>query len=305
MSSQGFDQILRLDGHDFSCRASLTPASPGAEDLPVVVALHGGTYSSRYFDVPGCSLIRRAEALGIPIVALDRPGYGNMSSVGGALSHSDAAVMLQGALDELWHRHGRGRAGIVLLGHSIGAAIAFRIAARHPRWPLLGVAASGIGLRNAPGNAATRAALPQTPFVELSGAVKDQMMFGQPGTFLMSAADAARSANALTPRQDLIDIASDWPGQAVQVLAAVKVPIHYRQADHDRLWVVSHEEVREFASACSSAARVDAEIVSGAGHCIDFHRAGARLHLEQLAFALRCACDRALSTSDQPTSIAP
>ena len=45
-------------------------------DLPLVIALHGGTYTSAYFDVPGYSLLDRASGLGIPVIAVDRPGYG-------------------------------------------------------------------------------------------------------------------------------------------------------------------------------------------------------------------------------------
>ena len=42
---------------------------------PLVVALPGGTYTSVYFDVPGQSLLDTAETLGIPVIAVDRPGY--------------------------------------------------------------------------------------------------------------------------------------------------------------------------------------------------------------------------------------
>ena len=49
---------------------------PGA---PLVIALHGGTYTSEYFDIPGYSLLDRAEAAGVPVIALDRPNYGGSS----------------------------------------------------------------------------------------------------------------------------------------------------------------------------------------------------------------------------------
>ena len=46
-------------------------------NVPLIVAIHGGTYTSAYFDVPGYSLLESAQAAGLPIIALDRPGYGN------------------------------------------------------------------------------------------------------------------------------------------------------------------------------------------------------------------------------------
>ena len=48
---------------------------PAAEGAPLVVALPGGTYTSLYFDVPGQSLLDNAQALGIAVIAVDRPGY--------------------------------------------------------------------------------------------------------------------------------------------------------------------------------------------------------------------------------------
>src|SRR5579862_8517879 len=51
------------------------PGGPAAAGAPLVVALPGGTYTSVYFDVPGQSLLETAEALGIPVIAVDRPGY--------------------------------------------------------------------------------------------------------------------------------------------------------------------------------------------------------------------------------------
>jgi hypothetical protein len=40
-----------------------------------VVAIHGGTYTSAYFDLLGRSLLDAAEANSIPIIAIDRSGY--------------------------------------------------------------------------------------------------------------------------------------------------------------------------------------------------------------------------------------
>lgn len=51
------------------------PTRQVAPHLPLVVALHGGTYTSSYFDIPGASLFEKAAALEIPMIAPDRPGY--------------------------------------------------------------------------------------------------------------------------------------------------------------------------------------------------------------------------------------
>ena len=281
---------LELASRGYGARASLAPEVDGNGDLPLIVALHGGTYTSRYFDLPGFSLIARAAALGLPIVALDRPGYGGTGFADEAeLTHAGNAAVLSRAFADLWERHGKGRAGIVLIGHSIGGAIALRIAALGPAWPLIGIAVSGLGLRNAPSGAPMRAALPLLPFIDLPAHVKDRQMFGPEGSFVPRAVSVSYLADAPAPRQELVDISTDWPRQATAILGRVRVPIHYRQADGDALWVSDRAEVRAFAAACTGAPLVDAALVGDAGHCIDFHRIGASFQLDQLSFALRCA----------------
>ena len=49
---------------------------PGTQDTPLLVCLPGGSYTARYFDVPGFSLLDVADANGFTAIALDRPGYG-------------------------------------------------------------------------------------------------------------------------------------------------------------------------------------------------------------------------------------
>ena len=39
------------------------PSAAIAPDTPLVVAIHGGTYTSAYFDVPGASLMVRREVI--------------------------------------------------------------------------------------------------------------------------------------------------------------------------------------------------------------------------------------------------
>ena len=79
------------------------PAADGNGDVPLVVAVHGGTYTSRYFDVPGYSLLERSAALGIPIVAIDRPGYGNSALLPEAESTiRGQARYLTGQIKDVW-----------------------------------------------------------------------------------------------------------------------------------------------------------------------------------------------------------
>ena len=64
-----------------------------------------------------------------------------------------------------------------------------------------------------------------------------------------------------------------------------------RQAAQDPLWIMSAAEVEGFAKALTNSPRVDAAIVQQTGHCMDFHHYGHALQLQQIGFALQCACE--------------
>lgn len=272
----------------------LRPASAPAPRTPLVIALHGGTYSADYFDIPGASLFAQAQANGIPLIAPDRPGYmGSAQLPVAQMTLQGQARHLVQTLKDAWQRHGEGTSGIVLIGHSIGGAIAAHMAAElgddAGGIPLLGVALSGVCLRTPPEHKAQWAQLPDTPTVEMPLPVKDMMMFGPPGSFDQAMRMSSQAANAPAPKTELVDIVNNWEPQAFDVLGRISVPVHYRQAEADHLWIMSKAEVDGFAGALKRSPRVDAAMVRGTGHCMDFHHVGRALQLQQLAFALECA----------------
>jgi pimeloyl-ACP methyl ester carboxylesterase len=288
-SAASTEVLVEFSGRQLSGRRRIGDREQTTEDTPLIVALHGGTYTSKYFDVPGYSLLDKAAALHIPIMALDRPGYGESTALPPAeATIARNAAVLDEALNEIWRRDGGGR-GIVLIGHSIGGAIAISIAARQPSWPLLGVAISGVGLLTPPESGEAWAALPDIPMITLPSELKDSVMFGPDGTFDRSMPQASHVSDAPVPRVELIDIVTTWPRNVRKIASRVHVPVHYRQAEFDRLWIVNNDEVTSFGAAFSNAPDVDARMAISTGHCIDFHRLGGALQLEQLAFALRCA----------------
>ena len=263
---------------------------PGA---PLIVAVHGGTYSATYFDVPGYSLLDRAAANGYTAIAVDRPGYGGSRSLADdEMDIAGQGAFLAEALGEVWSSEGGDHRGMFLIGHSIGAAITATIASAPRDLPLIGIALSGIGVRTPAEHGPQWNSLPQTPHVEMPGAVKDQLMFGIDGSFDGAMPAASHVADAPCPRAELIDIVGDWQRRAPAVLATIEVPVHYRQGEHDRLWVVDSDEVARFAAMFTASPRVDAALFRRTGHCIDFHHAGPALQLQQLGFALQCAAER-------------
>lgn len=266
------------------------PAAAGP-DVPLVVAVHGGTYTSAYFDLDDSSLLGRAAANGIPAVAIDRPGYvGSAPLAPEKATIADQARYLVAPLRALWERHGEGR-GIVLIGHSIGGAIAATIASAPGDLPVIGLAVSGVGLHTPAEFGPMWAALPDEPFVSLPHAIKDEVMFGPAGSFAASTRTGSRIADAPTPRAELLSIVGVWQQNVYDVLGRITVPVHYRQAEFDRLWIVDQGEVDGFAKALSASSRVDAALVRGTGHCMDLHRIAPAFQMQQLGFALQCGVE--------------
>ena len=281
-------------GMSITGRRRLLAGSSVARDVPLIIALHGGTYTSTYFDIPGYSLLDRAAALGIPIVALDRPGYLGSTPLSPEEStiHKNADA-LDEVIGEMWEAWGAGTSGVFLIGHSIGGAIVTAIAANHPSWPLLGIAVSGCLLQVPSDSRDQWSALPNIPMIDLPVQLKDQVMFGPEGTYDSGMPQQSYPSNAPVPRAELIDITTTWIARVRSEAAKVTVPVHSRQAEFDHLWVTDAQQVRDFGAAFTASPRVDAELTPFAGHCIDFHRAGAGFQLSQLGFALESCVNKA------------
>jgi len=267
-----------------------TPKTPRPADRPLIVAVHGGTYTSAYFDIEGYSLLDSAAAQGLHIVAPDRNGYGQTPM----LPPDERAILGQARslrhwIRQSWRHFDAECSGIVLIGHSIGGAIAARIASEPEDLPLLGLAVSGVGLRTPAEHRPMWNALPDIPHADIPSAMKDGVMFGPAGSYHSAMPEASHRADAPAPRAELVDIVSTWHDDVHSILGKISVPVHYRQGEFDHLWIVDQSEVSGFASALKTSPSVDAALVKGAGHCLDFHRVGAGFHLQQIGFALQCA----------------
>lgn len=285
---------LQIDGLDIGLSHHEAPQSLPA--MPLLVALHGGTYTSAYFDVPGGplgSFVDIAGRNGFDVLSIDRPGYGRSSF----LPEQDntfarQAELLDAALTQLDDSSPLGK--VVLVGHSIGGMIALEIAARRPSWPLAGVSATGMGARNPEGGAAERlGGLPLSGVVDLPVADRDRVMFGPDGSFSEQARAAAHTSYAPVPFVELA-LAPRWAKERLAGVAQrVIVPVHNVLGEHDALWDTSDAARAEFVSMFDVT--VSASVAAGMGHSLDHHTSGASVHLQQLAFAYSCVVD-----SEQP-----
>lgn len=262
---------------------------PGRAEAPLLVALHGGTYTSAYFDVPGFSLLDLAEATGFTAVSLDRPGYGGSDPLGDDTpGFAGSATVLEDAIARLWADRSADHPGIVIVSHSIGSAIAVHMAAGKPAWPLLGIALHGVNDRSPDPVVNAWNAMPAGQPIAFTQEQRRMFMYGPDGTLDADAVARAEISAAPAPLAELLEIVREWPASAAQLAVGVTVPVHYALAEFDGLWLVGQERVEEFAGYFTSAPWTVASLFRGAGHNIDHHHLGRTLHLEQLAFAWAC-----------------
>ena len=262
-------------------------------DSPLLVCLHGGGYDNRYFDVPGHSVLRRASSAGFTAVSLTRPGYpADEDSARTQPSFAEAADIIDEAIADVWHQLGSGRPGVVLLGHSIGGAIALHVAARPRDWPLLGISVSGLGDLNAPLPVENPPHMPNDVAVTLPFEWMRPIVYGADWTLNDTMLPNVADLGVSTPSADLVAITSAWANDLPRVAPAVGVPVQYALAEFDQWWVVSQERVEGFARHFSQAPFVDASLWRSTGHNIEHHRLGEAYVRAVLAFAERCAMER-------------
>ena len=253
-------------------------------DAPLIIALHGGGMSAKYFDVPGHSLLERADARNVPAISLNRPNNGGSSLLSSDHIIAENAAILDQVIAGIWAEWSDKVPGIFLIGHSIGGAITTDIAGNHPTWPLLGIATSGCLLTTNPGGD-----LPPIELLELPLDASDGGMFGPAGTYGDDMPAVSHVANSTVPVAELKEIGTTWTARVREVAANVVVPVFHRQAEFDALWVTTDETVAEYRAAFTASPKVDVELLHATAHAIDFHLVGAKFQDDQLDFAAAAA----------------
>ncbi len=263
-------------------------AIPAEPQGPLIVALPGGGYNARYFDVDGYSLLRRGRDNGFAVIALDRPGYGQTPAAPDESMAGNAAV-LNTIIGDLWEEQDSDSCpGVVIVSHSVGSAITMYIAAESPTWPLLGVALNGVAHDVPLSHAGSWDGVPTDKPLKLDDAGRRLSMYGPDETIEADIMERAHVSTSPVPVHEVFEITGAWADDVAGVAHGVRVPVHCRVAEFEQFWVPGAAKVAEFAALFDSAPAIDAREVLATGHNIDHHYAGPGLHLEQLGFAWNC-----------------
>ncbi|KAH0842188.1 hypothetical protein AYO21_00187 [Fonsecaea monophora] len=290
-----------------------TRASKTADYQPLVVAIHGGTYFSKYFDAgTATSATRLAESLGVPFVAIDRPGYKESTGLppvpdGSTFLQEEGKYLHHHVLPKVWQEFGlsSGATAVVILAHSLGSPgsiVASALHANDPQsqYPLGGLIMSGWGTEHGRPRESARHIIENGVvdgriFWPLE--VKDGPMFGDPklGRAPPEILEMGSDLNTSMSLGEFEDGTFHWADYWADYAKEVKVPIMYGMGEHDALWKASRVTVQDFARHFTGSPRVESGIVLGAPHCIELSYWGRGWMTRCLGFAQECAAAEGVS----------
>jgi pimeloyl-ACP methyl ester carboxylesterase len=230
-------------------------------------------------------MVEAATARGYPVLLIDRPGYGGNPVLATEHPIADSALAIRRFIDEA-RAHVPETAGLAIAGHSIGGAIAFHLASGCGDWPLTGIAISGIGEEPAPAIKNIELS-PAAEKIDPPATLTDSLFFAGGEPLSWKAIASLRKAAELWLVAEVTDVMETWPREWPEVARGIRVPVHLRLAEHERIWGSGEETVRRMAGRLSNTS-VDANLLGGGGHLYEVSRRGPELLRAQLDFLDRC-----------------
>ncbi|KAL8712881.1 MAG: hypothetical protein Q9225_006878, partial [Loekoesia sp. 1 TL-2023] len=133
--------------------------SPLLAGTPLIVGLHGGSYSAHYYDAtPSHSALPHSTFLRVPFISLNRPGYLDSTALptplpeGSTWPQEEGKYLHREILPAIWKTYSRelGVSGIIIIGHSLSVpmtivAAALNAVEQEKSYPLAGIIVSGFG----------------------------------------------------------------------------------------------------------------------------------------------------------------
>ncbi|AYJ50337.1 alpha/beta hydrolase [Rhodococcus sp. P1Y] len=255
--------------------------SVAEEPRAVIVALHGGATTPEYYDAPGHprhSLLRLGAALGLTVVAPDRPGYGaSRGMMGDDVSPARQVDMTFAGLHEVLKHREKG-AGLFLLGHSQGCVLAMRMAADPRGSAILGLEIAGTGVElNARAHSARRAARQGGERSGLRNLLWEPAYLYEGRSRVLSSAPAFEGVDAST-----------WPTEFAVLAPEISVPVRISLGDHEFWWQEPPAGLSAMANLFVRSERVVTHEQYQSGHNTSLGISALAYHLTTIAFVEEC-----------------
>ncbi|KAJ5359039.1 Alpha/Beta hydrolase protein [Penicillium cataractarum] len=286
--------------------------SKSVQTRPLIVCIPGGSYDSQYFDVQGAqSVFNLSSCLKIPVIAIDRPGYG-ASTPAPDVENAPTYAQAQGkylnsvVFPALWQAFAdRAEASaIVLLSHSIGAMMATIAAGSYTgleNYPLVGLITSGIGseIEEGPRQGVLRLLDEPAEFVSFEVTPKDAMMLQLPHMNLtpVEMRQFSEQLNQPVPKGEILDINTTWLGYWKDYSTNVKVPLFYGLGEFDGLWTCSADAFAVYKAAFPNSPNVTCEMIPMAPHCMELGFQSQAWYMKCFAFAIECIVAKSLRST--------
>lgn len=300
----------KVSGKSFTPTKLQGPASR----RPLFVGIPGGTYTTDFFDADANHSIQQwSEALGIPAVGLNRPGYDVIPAPTDMDKQSNTFIQKSGqwthqvALPAVWDFFAKqfDVSSIVLYGHSIGGAVAIVAASQYKEgaspYKLSGLSVAGIGCDPIFNDAwmpmfrelHDKQEVPPAIPLRFPKEAQEGSMFG-PHTSLYDPAILQQTERLAHPiyLQELYDVEFLWKTYWQHYAESVSVPFLYNMGEQDSLWHVDAETMRTFGAGFKNSPWVTTTISRNSPHCIEFSYQSSGYYIRLLGFAVECAAQR-------------
>jgi pimeloyl-ACP methyl ester carboxylesterase len=288
-------------------------ASPTTKYRPLLVCLHGGTYSSSYFDVPDQSIRSVSDAVQVPIVAINRAGYFGSSMVGdnGAVPEGSSYQEEEGkwlheqVLPSLWKSYAdmHKLTCLVILTHSLGTPPAIvAIATQHAelekgedrKYNIGGLILSGWGFTPPPNLDEAEAMEKPTPRPTRFNFPPEQktvLMLGSPDDGLCDPKIyAVKDGLGTEIAFDEIDHGRTlWFKKAQKYTEQVGIPILHALGEYDLLWPPAAQKANAYELSFPRSPKIEGGVLLDAPHCIELSFQWKAWYVKALGFALECA----------------
>ncbi|OPX12731.1 alpha/beta hydrolase [Mycobacterium sp. AT1] len=275
-------RVVMVDGVPMSAAVIQVP-----QPRAVIVAVHGGAVTSRYFDCPGqprLSLLRMAASQGYSVIALDRPGYGASALYQDEMAEAGRRLELAfGAVDAIVAADGG--AGLFVMAHSSGCELGLRMAGDDTRHDVIGVEMAGTGLCFTTG---AQALIGQVTATSRPTGLRDllwQPTVLYPAEVLTGALSAPGAAYEA-------DVTANWANRDFPAAAArVTVPVQFSVADHESVWETTPQALNDIAALFTAAPRVTVNAMADSGHNLSVGLTAEDYHRRVLSFVDGCLTD--------------